>query len=316
MQVTGRKRAYWRAGCCGLALLFFTLLFFPLPAVAGASAKVVAGIFPTYDQGGSSYGPIFSQHLTTMIFKELQNSSVEPLLLNPGGLYTSALDDWTIDYARQNHTQVVLITVLLNTDMPAKGDFTVRVKGDLVDLKTGNILSSWQSTAPINRHELAAEVFKTYGGEASRELEFYRPSSTFEKQPLGVAARKIAVDMHNQVLHAAALMTSTDEAPTPSSHGGPCSVNFKVSYVAKHSSSKSYDIVVNGKEETLSIADGNLPLMLQSGPVLIQLSVHDSPYKMPKQSVYQANTQIDCSQDRHNLDLEIGPAGEGFLRWQ
>ncbi len=111
------------------------LLLFSTFALAAAPAKVVVGVLPTYDQGGSNYGPEFCQHLTTMIFQELQSSSVQPLLLNPGGLYTGTADEYTLDYARKSDVDVALVTVLLTTDMPAKGDFTIKVKADLVDLK-------------------------------------------------------------------------------------------------------------------------------------------------------------------------------------
>jgi len=296
--------------------VLLVVLLLPAATLAAAPGKVMVGIFPTYDQGGSSFGPAFTQHLTTMIFQELQNSNVEPVLLNPGGLYTATLDDWTTDYAQKNGVDAVLITVLLNTQMPAKGDFIVQVKGQLLEAKTGNTLASWQSTAPINRHEVAVEAFKTFGGETSRRAELFTPSSRpFEKQPLGGAAHKIADDIDSQVSHASSSLTPTKE-PLAAASGGSCKIDFKVAYPSKHAASKSYDLIANGKDETLNITDGNLSLAVQSGPLLIQLAVHDSPYKMPKQEVYQTNTQVDCSQARHALSFEIGASGEGSLKWQ
>jgi len=299
----------------GFVLLFSSML-------AASPGKVVVGVLPTYDQGGSNYGPEFCQHLTTMIYEELQSSTVQPLLLNPGGLYTAMADEYTLDYAKKSGVDVALITVLLTTEMPPKGDFTIKVKSDLIDLKTGASMASWQSTAPINRHDVAHEAFERLGdnngrvGQARDSIALFHSSSKpFEKQPLGGAARKIAQDTSSQTAHGAASVTPAQPAQALTS-GGPCSINFKVGYVTKHASSKSYDLIVNGKDETLDVKDGEVPLSLPSGPILIQLSVNDAPYKVPKQDLYQLNTQLDCSQKPHELHYEIGQVGEGFVKWQ
>jgi hypothetical protein len=289
---------------CGYALICLVAGLFPSFAFATAPAKVVVGVFPTYDQAGESFGQPFSQHLTAIMFRELQDSPVEPVLLNPGGIYTPVEDEWINDYAQKNDIDLALVTVLLKTDIPKKGDATLQVKAELLDVKSGKPVASWQSTVPINRHEL----FLEHG--------FFRSSRPFEKQPLGGAARKIATDIRDRVVGAASSVNSTREAPAPVSSTASCNIGFKVAYVSKHSISKSYDVIVNGKDETLSIVDGNLPLALRSGPLLLQLAVHDSPYKLPKQELYQVNTQVDCSQGQHDLSFEIGAAGEGFLKWQ
>ncbi len=311
---------------CGLFRGFtFTIIILLLSTsvLAASPGKVVVGVLPTYDQGGSNYGPEFCQHLTTMIFEELQSSSVQPLLLNPGGLYTATADEYTLDYARKSDVDVALITVLLTTEMPAKGDFTIKVRSDLVDLKTGASMASWQSTTPISRHEVAHEAFTTLGDSNSRvgqvrdSMSYFRSSSKpFEKQAIGAAARKIAQDVNAQAVRGAASVTPTKEAQTVAPGGPPCSINFKVGYVTKHASSKSYDLIVNGKDETLDVKDGEVPISVPSGPLLIQLAVHDAPYKVPKQDLYQLNAQLDCSQNHHDLRYEIGQVGEGFVKWQ
>ena len=311
---------------CGFSRRFTLVVILLLSstfALATSPAKVVVGVLPTYDQGGSNYGPEFCQHLTTMIFQELQGSLVQPLLLNPGGLYTGTADEYTLDYARKSDVDVALVTVLLTTDMPAKGDFTIKVKADLVDLKAGASMASWQSTTAINRHEVAHEAFETLGDSNSRvgqmrdSMALLRSSSKpFEKQAIGAAARKIAQDINSQAVRGAASVTPTREALALASGGAPCSISFKVGYVTKHASSKSYDLIVNGKDETLDVKDGEVPLSVPSGPLLIQLAVHDAPYKVPKQDLYQLNAQLDCSQNHHDLRYEIGQVGEGFVKWQ
>ena len=298
----------------------FVLLFSSL--LVAAPGKVVVGVMPTYDQGGSNYGPEFCQHLTTMIYEEMQNSNLQPQLLNPGGLYTAMADEYTLDYARKSGVDVILVTTLLTTEMPSKGDFTIKVKGELFDLKNGASITSWQSTTPIKRNEVAHEAFEKLGdnntrvGQARDTITLFRSSSKpFEKQALGGAARKIAQDTSSQASRGATSVTPAQEAKAAAS-GGPCKVNFKVGYVTKHASSKSYDLIVNGKDETLDVKDGEVPLSLASGPILIQLAVHDAPYKVTKQDLYQLNTQLDCSQKPQELKYEIGQVGEGFVRWQ
>lgn len=310
------KVANWILG------LVVTILL-SLPTLAAPAGKVVVGVFPTYDQGGSNYGPEFCQHLSTMIYQELQSSSVEPRLLNPGGLYTATADEYTLEYARKSNVDTALITVLLNTEMPDKGDFTIKVKGDLIDLKTGASIVSWQSTTPIKRNEVAHEAFQKLGDSNSRvgqvrsDIALFRSSEKpFEKQALGNAARKIAQDMNTQVTHGAGSVTPTNEPQPAASGSEPCKINFKVSYVKKHAASKSYDLIVNGKNETLQITDGEVPLSVPSGSLLIQLAVHDAPYKVPKQDLYQISAPLDCSQGHHDLVYEIGQVGEGFVKWQ
>jgi hypothetical protein len=292
---------------CGYALVCLAAVLLPGHALGATPAKVLVGIFPTYDQAGESFGQVFAQHLTAMIYRGLEGSAVDPRLLNPGGLYTPVLDDFTTEYAEKSEIDVALVTVLLKTEIPKKGDATLQVKSDLVDFKSGKTLASWLSSEQINRHELFVE----HGS-----IEFFISSHPFQKQPLGKAAHKISEDIRAQVTRAAASVTTTRAAQAPSSGPTTCNAKFNVAYVSKHASSKSYDAIVNGKNETLGVVDGNLPLALQSGPLFIQLAVHDSPYKLPKQEIYQVNTQVDCSQEAHTLSFEIGAAGEGFLKWQ
>jgi hypothetical protein len=304
------------------ALSLCVLLLTPT-AFAGTTAKVQVGIMPTYTLGNlPTYGPgvvpgygrmsldftsAFSHHLTMLIYQALDKSSVQPSLLNPGGLYSGVGDDWSLDFGKQNHSDVILTTVLLKIDVPKSGDMTLRIRSELWDVKQAKPITSWESSARVNTRDLANEDFRIQFGEGSRR---------FDKQPLGAAARKIAEDIQSQVTHATSSLPSSGDSQIAEPQPGSCQVDFKVNYVAKHSSSKSYDIVINGKDETMSIADGVLPFRAPSGPLLIQLAVHDPPYKMPKQDLYQANTQLDCSQAIHDLRLEIGPAGEGSLTWQ
>jgi hypothetical protein len=304
------------------SLLLFLLLL-PICALAVPPDKATVGVFPVFEMGDSKLGSTFAQHLTTMIFRQLQDSGCGAELLNPGGLYSGNADSETLDYARSSNVTVALITTLLSTQMPEKGDFLIRVDAKLVNVGTGAEMASWQSTAPVSRHEFATQMGNTYGRETVTRLPgggtaialadaSGSSSHPFDKTPLGKTAQKIAEDIRSQVSHN--VPGGSAAVPTPNS-GQSCKITFRVSYVAKHTSSKSYDIVVNGKDETLDIVDGKVPLTLNPGVLLIQLSVHDSPYKMPKQDVYQANTRLACSPDQQILVLELDNVGEGSLKW-
>jgi hypothetical protein len=46
------------------------------------------------------------------------------------------------------------------------------------------------------------------------------------------------------------------------------------------------------------------------------VNVADAPYRLPVQKIYAENTFVDCDKKERSPALEIGPAGEAFLRWQ
>ncbi|MGH9601716.1 MAG: hypothetical protein ACRD24_04935, partial [Terriglobales bacterium] len=97
---------------------------------------------------------------------------------------------------------------------------------------------------------------------------------------------------------------------------GSCSIQFRVLYVHKKAASKAYQVTLNEREESLGIQDGVAQTSLPNGPVLVQVTVADAPYRLPVQRVYQANTFLDCSRPERTLALEIGGGGEAFLRWK
>ena len=312
----------FRSCCCFLMLL----LCVPLCALAAPPDKASVGVFPVFEMGDSKLGTAFAQHLTAMIYRQLQSASIPVELLNPGGLYSGSADAETLEYARGTNVKIALVTTLLSTEIPEKGDFSVRVDGKLIDVASGSEIGSWQSTAPISRHEFMNETASRYGrqtvgampggryGNVAIDMAELSSSSShpFEKTAVGKAAEIIATDMRTQV----GQKVPAGGASSPPPAAPSCKVIFRVSYPAKHASSKSYDIVVNGKDETLNVADGKTPLTLNSGPVLLQLAVHDAPYKMAKQDVYQANTMLGCAPDQQILVMEIDQVGEGTLKWE
>lgn len=294
----------------GIALL--GVIFLCPMTRAGDKEVVRVGILPTFDEGGESFGPVFSQHLTMMLFHDLeQQHGISPVLLNPGGVYTPSSDEWIADYAQRAEVDEVLVTAFEKPIAPKQGDWILTVRSEMIDLTSGKRSEAWKQSATIEKRNAAVQ----YGLDTYfRDIVLVEPSKAFEKQPLGKRARNIADAIAADV---PARITSQAKHPDPQSgDSGPCSVNFKIRYSSKNASSHAYNAIVNGKDETLNIKDDGLPLTAKAGPMLIQAAVQDAPYKLPKQPIYQANTYVNCSAPQHNLVLDIGAAGEALLKWQ
>lgn len=294
----------------GIALLVMFCLS-PL-ACAGDKEVVRVGILPTFDEGGESFGPVFSQYLTMMLFHNLeQQHGIAPVLLNPGGVYTPSSDEWIADYAQRADVDEVLVTAFEKPIAPKQGDWILTVRSEMIDVASGKRSDPWKQSATIEKRNAAVQ----YGIDTYfHDIAFVEPSKAFEKQPLGKRARNIADAISADV---PAHITNQAKRPAPQSvDSGPCAVNFKIRYSSKNASSHAYNALVNGRDETLNAKDDGLPLTVKSGPLLIQAQVQDAPYKLPKQPIYQANTYVNCSAAQHNLVLDIGAAGEALLKWQ
>ena len=62
--------------------------------------KIIVGVLPVFDASGDVYGEVISQHMTFMLFKELQGPSIQPELLNPGGAYTPLDNDLIREFTK------------------------------------------------------------------------------------------------------------------------------------------------------------------------------------------------------------------------
>jgi hypothetical protein len=260
-----------------------------------------------YDASGDSFGEAFVQNLTLMIFEELRDTNVEPVLLNPGGAYSPDGVEWIADYAQRLRVDAALITVLQRSDRPKHGDWSLRVESQLY------LMRSSRRGLPT----LHAQTMQKRDIQRGLESGGYSPSRPFEKQPLGKAARRFARSIKDTVV-AEARAIPPDGPPLAKVHSGrdSCTVSFRISYSAPKAASKSYTLLVNDREESLGIKDGVANLDLASGPIVVQATVNDAPYKLPVEGVYIANTRLDCRQPERILILEIGPAGEAFLTWR
>src|SRR5206468_3409440 len=141
-------------------------------------------------------------------------------------------------------------------------------------------------------------------------------SRRFDKQPLGKRSTSFAKSVKQLVSETVPRMGLMGTAPELPTSRASCEINFHVAYVDKKAISKSYGLIINGKEESLWIKEGISTETVPSGPLMVVANVADAPYRLPIQHVYAGNTFADCDKKERTLAFEIGPAGEAFLRWR
>ncbi len=307
-----------------VAVLLFLAGAVPSAAQTGSRARV--GILPVYDMSGEVHGETFSQYLTLMVFEELEEEAgVEPVLLNPGGLYTPDAQEWITEYAQPFALDGILISKLMPSNRPRKGDWHLRVETELLRMASHQRDAVQVYNAEVRKNDLKRGVEVGYSTDLSRvspdhwgRVQYlYWPSRKFEKQPLGKIARRIAKAMGQRTAADAAQLPASG-APRPATSKQSCDVQFRITYTYgnRKASSKAYSVTVNDREESLGVRDGLVEFTEKSGPVQVRASLTDAPYKLPTQKVYTANTYLDCAQEERRLVLEIGPAGEAGLVWQ
>ncbi|MCU1311551.1 MAG: hypothetical protein JWO20_2676 [Candidatus Angelobacter sp.] len=297
------------------AILVATLLaaiscsaFAQTPAPA---RKTSIGIMPVFDASGEVYGELFTQHMTQILSEEMQNSNLHPVLLNPGGAYTPLDTDLIKEFAQMAKVDSVLITMFQMPDKPRSGPYTLKVTAQLLDPQSGATSAMQNYTESINRQEAIVETgysgFFSAGG-----------SRRFDKQPLGKRSISFSKAIRQYSLNTVPTMVQLGTAQIPPLSQKSCEINFRAAYANanKKAISKSYGLIVNGKEESLWIKEGIATMTLPSGRAIVVVNVADAPYRLPIQKVYAGNTFVDCDKPERSLVLDIGPAGEAFLRWQ
>ena len=303
--------------------LLVTIALLLCSGVAQAQDKRVLGIMPVFDTSGDPFGQQFAQNLTAMIYDKLEGAPFEVVLLNPGGLYNPLLPD-TQDYMQSAGVTTALVAVLKPTDKPQKGDFILHLEAKLQEAQSGKDLNTSNYSGKISHNDAlldAAKIGVDYGSSSSYTARRSRDlisammmtngSRPFAKQPLGKVALNMAAQIQAQVM---AQMGSAGSIPSVA--GGTCTVTIQVKYLAKKATSRAYDIIINGLNNSLWTKDGVTTLEnFKSGPMFLQISVADPPYRTPVEDLYQANTILDCAKPERNLTLELGPVGDGLLRW-
>ena len=272
------------------------------------SKRVSVGILPVFDASGDVAGEVMSQGLTLLTYEALRDSSVYPVLLSPGGVYASSDKEWALDYARQAGVDAVLVSTLQPSNRPKKGDWTVRVETELLEVAGGKSAPVQMHTELVNRVHLNFIDTGTYNMQGM-EIAASRP---FEKQELGKKARKLAESIRGYVISG----TSLVKAGTSPVLGGSaaCRVDFRIEY-PNQANSFAYSLVANRRDETLFIKEGVASLDTKTGPIVLQLKLNDAPYRLPVQRLYQLSAQTDCGKATQSLTMRIGPAGEALLIW-
>jgi hypothetical protein len=302
-----------------------TIVGLLLVSCVGAQAqdRKVLGVMPVFDTSGDGFGQQFAQNLTAMIYDRLAGAPFEVVMLNPGGLYNPLLPD-TQEYVQSAGVTTVLVAVLKPTDKPQKGDFILHLEAKLQDVN-GKDLNTSNYSGKISHNDAlldAAKIGVDYGSNSSytarrshdliSAMMMSGGSRPFAKQPLGKVALNMAAQVQDQL---AAQMGPGGSGVAVG--GGACTVTIQVKYTAKKATSRAYDIIVNGLNNSLWTKDGVTTLEnFKAGPVFLQVSVADAPYRTPVQDFYQANTVLDCGRPERNLGLEIGPVGDALLKWK
>lgn len=310
---------------CRLGVCMLLLSGCAIAQAQDKAAGKLLGIMPVFDSSGEPYGQLYSQNMTAMVYQKFEGGPIRVMLLNPGGLYNPLIPESITDYAQAAGVDTVLVMVLQPTDKPQKGNYVLHVEAKLMDAQTAKEMPPSVYSIAMSRNEALLDATKTsleYGSDRSGVVHagarayaaMASGSRPFAKQPLGKAANSMAESVHTQVI-GQYLVAKADAPVEPK--GGTCTINVGVKYVSKKAVSKAYDIIINGLDQSLLTKEGGTKIEnFKSGPVFLQMSVADAPYRLPVQDLYQANTVLDCAAPEHNLFLEIGPVGDALLRWR
>jgi len=302
--------------------LLIAIAFLLCSGIVQAQDKRVVGVMPIFDGSGDPFGQQFAQNLTAMIYDRLVGAPFQVVMLNPGGLYNPLLPD-TQDYVQSSGVTTVVVAMLKPTDKPQKGDYILHLESKIQDV-SGKDLNVSNYSGKISHNDAlldAAKIGVEYGsntsytarrsGDLISAMMMSNGSRPFTKQPLGKLALTMAGQVQSQIM---AQMGSGGSLVSVA--GGACTVTIQVKYTAKKATSRAYDIIINGLNNSLWTKDGVTTLdNFKSGPMFLQVHVGDPPYRTPVQDLYQANTILDCAKPERNLALELGPVGDGLLQW-
>jgi hypothetical protein len=286
--------------------------------------RVAIGIAPAYDAGGDDFGAAVVQHLTLFMYQDLLGSKqIAPSLLSPGGVYTPLDTSWLSEYVQDRPELDLLLVSTLKPTVSEKGNgYTITIELTLLDAHTGDTKSTWSVADTIKSKNAWLEkgqamVTSTVTERSSQYGFDIMPSRDFEKQPIGKTTAHLAEEIRDTLpAHLGALtITKTGaEKPEEVATSGPCVMHTRVTYSYKHSASHSYTLLANGLDQTTTIADGVSNFKVGEGPLLLQFTVNDAPYKLSKEPVYQMSTMHSCKSS--TLVIDIGQGGDAHQHWE
>jgi hypothetical protein len=298
-------------------------------ALAAATASATAqrlsvGIAPAYDAGGDDFGPAVVEHLTLFLYQDLLGSKqFAPSLLNPGGVYTPLDTSWLTDYVQDRpDLDLLLVSTLKPVTAPDKNSWTISIELSLLDAHTGDVKSTWTVSQTIKSKSLWLEkgqsVFTTALNNRTSQYGYEMMASPdFAKQPIGKTTAQLADSIRDTLGANLGGFARTSPASSPDVAGTgsePCLMHTKVTYSYKHSASHSYTLLAHGLDQSTTIADGLSTFKIPEGPLLLQFTVNDTPYKLSKQEIYQLSTMHSCKSS--TLVIDIGQGGDAHHHWE
>lgn len=311
--------------CVALVLLLLSGAWISIQA-----QKISIGVAPVFDGGGEDFGPAVVQHLTLFTYQDLLDSAlVHPSLLSPGGVYSPLDTSWLVDYVHERpEMSLLLVATLKPSASPVKGRWSIPIEVNLLDAQSGDTLGTWTVSVEIDQKKSLLEYGQyaqvtplagQYDKYGSMVKKFnIAPSRDFEKQPLGKACAKLASEIRETL---DAKLTALGKAkvaaslvPASVSAAASCPVHFRITYSYKHSASHSYMLLENGLDQSTNLIDGLATFTAPEGELLLQFSVNDTPYKLEKESLYQASTVHSCKYT--NLTMDLGPGGDAHAIWK
>jgi hypothetical protein len=298
-------------------------------AATGAvpAQKIAVGIAPTYDASGEDYGEAVVQHLTLFTYQDLVDSKqFAPSLLNPGGVYTPLDTSWLTEYVQDRaDLDLLLVTTLKPAVNDKSGGYAINIEVSLLDPRTGDTKSAWVVSDAIKEKNAwlqkgSAMVSSAVSGRAdSYGVSILSTSTDFEKQPIGKITQQLADQIRDSLpahLGGLAAKTGSDKAVEVALAGSstPCEMHTKITYNYKHVVSHSYTLLANKLDQSLTVQDGVSTFKVPEGPLLLQFSLNDTPYRLEKEPVYQLSTVHSCKMNM--LVIDVGQGGDAHSHWE
>ena len=301
-----------------------------LVSLTAAAQKVSIGIAPVFDGGGEAFGPVVSQHLTLFTYQDLLESSAAwPSLLSPGGVYSPLDTSWLVEYVQDRpDLSLLLVATLKPVVNPSKERWIIPVDLELLNARSGDVVASWTVSTEVNSHKTLLDFGEVIIEQGTQDRykqmkDTYKiaPSRNFEKQPLGKATAHLASSIRETLEAKLAGLGSARPAPqasllpaTAQGASASCPVNIRITYGYKHSASHSYTLLANGLDQSTNLKDGISSFSAPEGELLLQFAVNDAPYKLEKESLYQASVLHTCRFS--NLVVDLGPGGDAHTHWE
>ena len=303
----------------GLALAGF--------AASGSAQRIAIGIAPAFDAGGDEFGEALVQHLSLYIYQDLVgNKQFAPSLLNPGGVYTPLDTSWLTEYVQDRpDLDLLLVSTLKPTVSTDKGaSSTITVEVSLLDAHTGDTKGSWTVSDVIKSKNAWLEKGQAMvTGAVNERGSNYGvgivSSTDFEKQPIGKITAHLGEEVRDTLpAHLGGFVKNISDKSASAADAGPssasCEMHTRITYNYKHSVSHSYTLMANSLDESLTIADGVSTFKVPEGPLLLQFTINDAPYKLSKEAVYQLSTMHACKTP--TLVIDIGQGGDAHHHWE